>query len=92
MLLIKNLRILSVWRLQQILIAVCLLLLFFHSQSSVFSQTTQNQGINNLTAAKVLSNVRKAVKLPAGNFPLVLIQTLRMKECFSPLLSRINLI
>jgi len=61
MLLIKNLHVLSGWRIQRILVAVCLLLLFSHSQSSVFSQTTQNQGVNNQTTAKVLSNVRKAV-------------------------------
>ena len=61
MLLIKILRFLSGWRIQRILVAVCLLLLFFQSQSNVFPQTAQNQGVNNLTAAKVLSNVRKGI-------------------------------
>jgi hypothetical protein len=61
MLLIKNSAILSGRRLQQILVTICLLLLFFHTHSSIFSQTAKNQDADNLTVAKVLSNVRKAV-------------------------------
>ena len=56
-----------------IALSVCLLFLFSHSVA--FSQTKGNQQANNLTVAKVLSNVRKAVnydklRKPKGGFVL----------------------
>lgn len=61
MLLIKNSLLLNVRRLRLVIIAACVLLFFPHSHSTIFSQTTQNKGVNNPTVAKVLSNVRKAI-------------------------------